>query len=121
MVDVILSLSDKLYEKARQWAAVTHQDLDEALADALKPVLTPLPSVIELDGPHYGTYTPAIAGGSRATAKRIIGWSSRGRALPEEQQELLVLTLTYQRYWRRVHSRLVCSNPITWLYQGARI
>lgn len=35
------------------------------------------------------------------TAKRIIGWSTPGRILPEEQQGLLVFTQTYRCNWLR--------------------
>jgi hypothetical protein len=108
-IDVTLSLPDKLYEKARQWAAVTHQDLDEALADALELVLTPLPSVPELDDPiealsdsdllaQTRLQLPADRGQrlSELSADRRVGTLS-----PEKQQKLLGLTQIYQRYWLR--------------------
>jgi hypothetical protein len=109
MIDVTLSLSDKLYEKARQWAALTHQDLDEALADALELVLTPLPSVPELDGPIEALSDSDVMAQTRLQlpadrGQRLSELSAGRRAgelSPEEQQEMLVLTQIYQRYWLR--------------------
>lgn len=109
MIDVTLSLPDKLYEKARQWAAVTHQDLDEALADALELVLTPLPSVPELEGPIEALSDSDVLAQTHLQlpadrGQRLSELSADRRAgvlSPEEQQELLGLTQTYQRYWLR--------------------
>ena len=39
---VVLTLSDDLYARAKQWAALTRRDLPETLTDALEIVLTPL-------------------------------------------------------------------------------
>ena len=39
---VLLTLSDDLYARARQWAVLTRRDLPETLTDALDIFLTPL-------------------------------------------------------------------------------
>jgi hypothetical protein len=37
---VTLTLTDELYENAKQWAALTQQDLSQTLTNALKNVCT---------------------------------------------------------------------------------
>lgn len=109
MIDVTLSLPDRLYERARQWAAVTHQELDEALADALELVLIPLPSVPELDIPIGSLSDDELLAQTQLQlpedrGRRLSELSARRRtdALhSDEQQELFALAQTYQRYWLR--------------------
>jgi hypothetical protein len=109
MIDVTLSLPDKLYERARQWAAVTHQDLDEALTDALELVLAPLPSVPELDIPIESLSDEELLAQTQLQlpaerGRRLSELSARRRedALSDEgQQELFTLSQLYQRYWLR--------------------
>jgi hypothetical protein len=109
MIDTTLSLPDKLYERARQWAAATHQELNVALTDALELVLTPLPTVSELDIPMELLSDAEVL--SQTQLKLPIELGSRlselparrstGDLSPVEQQELFSLFQTYQRYWLR--------------------
>jgi hypothetical protein len=109
MIDVTVSLTDKLYERAKQWAAVTHQDLDEALVEALDLILAPLPSVPELDVPIATLSDAEVLAQTQLRlpddrGRRLSDLSERRRAGPlpaDEQQELFALTQTYQRYWLR--------------------
>lgn len=109
MVEVTLQLSNSLYERAQQWAAVTRQDLDTALTDALAVALSPLPTSPELEIPvETLTDEQLLAETHRQMpperGRRLSELSARRRegALPEEdQQELLALAQLYQRLWLR--------------------
>lgn len=50
-MEVTLELPDQLYEQAKQWAAITEQDLDTTLTEALTVVLAPVHTAPELDEP----------------------------------------------------------------------
>ena len=41
-MQVVLTLSDDFYERAKQWAARTQRDVPQTVADALEIILTPV-------------------------------------------------------------------------------
>ena len=109
MMEVTLQLPDHLYERARQWAAITQQDLDAALTDALTVILTPVHTAPELDklvtslsdtevldqanmkmAPEQGHRLSELLAGQR-----------EGILSDEEHRELFALAQLYQRLWLR--------------------
>lgn len=109
MTEVTLHLPETLYERARQWAAVTRQDLDSALVDALDVALSPVHTSPELETPVESLTDNALLAETRLQmpperGRRLSELSARRRAGPlpnEEQQELLALAQLYQRLWLR--------------------
>lgn len=109
MTEVTLQLPDHLYEQAKQWAAITQQDLDTALTDALTVILTPVHTSPELDKPISSLSDKEVLAqsemkmelmpGQRLStllAKRREGTLSEG-----EYRELFALFQLYQRLWLR--------------------
>lgn len=109
MTEVTLHLPETLYERARQWAAVTRQDLDSALVDALDVALSPVHTSPELETPVESLTDNALLAETRLQmpperGRRLSELSAQRRAGPlpnEEQQELLALAQLYQRLWLR--------------------
>lgn len=103
MMEVTLHLPDTLYERARQWAAVTHQDLDVALTDALDVMLSALPAPAEMDAPIESLTDEAVLAEVRVRlpverGQRLSELAARRRegSLPEdEQQEFVALAQLY--------------------------
>lgn len=109
MTEVTLELPDHLYEQAKQWAAITQQDLDTALTEALSVVLTPVHTAPELEQSiaslsdeqvlEQSKMQMAPSQGQRLS--RLLA-ERRERSLSEEEQrELFALFQTYQRLWLR--------------------
>lgn len=109
MMEVVLHLPDTLYERARQWAVVTRQDLDTALTDALDVALSPIYTFPELEAPIESLADDALLAETRLRlsperGRRLSELSARRRegALPnEEQRELLALAQYYRHLWLR--------------------
>ena len=109
MKEVTLHLSDALYERARRWAAVTQQDLDAALTDALDVVLFPIHTTPELDIPVLSLSDEEVLAESTRQmppdrGRRMTELSAQrreSRLNEEEQQELMALAQLYQRLWLR--------------------
>jgi hypothetical protein len=109
MMEVTLHLPDILYERAQQWAAITHQELDEALTDALNVVLTPIHTSPELETPVESLTDDELLAEAALRmpperGRRLSELSTRrreGLLSDEEQQELLALAQLYQRLWLR--------------------
>ncbi len=109
MMEVTLHLSDALYERARRWAAVTQQDLDTALTDALDVVLFPIHTTPELDIPVLSLSDEEVLTESTRQmppdrGRRMTELSAQrreSRLNEAEQQELMALAHLYQRLWLR--------------------
>jgi hypothetical protein len=109
MMEVTLHLPDKLYERARQWAAVTQQDLDVALTDALDVILSPVHTSPELEAPIQSLSDEAVMAEAAIQmpaerGRRLTDLAARrreGALSGEEQRELLALAQLYQRLWLR--------------------
>ena len=109
MMEVTLHLPDALYERARQWAAITQQELDAALTDALDVVLAPIHTEPELDAPITALSDDEVLAESKLQrppdpGRRLTELSARRREASldeEEQQELMALAQLYQRLWLR--------------------
>lgn len=109
MIEVTLQLPNSLYERAQQWAAVTRQDLDVALTDALAVALSPLPTSPELEIPvETLTDEQLLAETHRrlppGRGRRLSELSAQrreGTLSDEDQQELSALAQLYQRLWLR--------------------
>ena len=108
-MEVTLELSDQLYEQAKQWAAITEQDLDTALTEALTVVLTPVHTAPELDEQvtslsdeqvlEQAEMRMAPSQGQRLSL--LLAKRREGSLTEEEQRELFALFQTYQRLWLR--------------------
>ena len=109
MIEVTLQLPNSLYERAQQWAAVTRQDLDAALTDALAVALSPLPTSPELEIPVETLTDEQLLAETRRQmpperGRRLSELSARRRdgvLSVEDQQEVLALAQLYQRIWLR--------------------
>ena len=109
MIEVTLQLPNSLYERAQQWAAVTRQDLDAALTDALAVALSPLPTSPELEIPVETLTDEQLLAETRRQmpperGRRLSELSARRREgvlSVEDQQEVLALAQLYQRLWLR--------------------
>lgn len=109
MTEVTLELPDHLYERARQWAAITQQDLDDALTDALAVVLTPVHTSPELDRPIASLSDEEVLAqaemkmapeqGRRLSA--LLARQREGKLVEDEHRERFALFQIYQRLWLR--------------------
>jgi hypothetical protein len=109
MEKVTLRLPDHLYKQAVQWAAITRQDLDAALTDALTVAFMPVYSDPELDRPigslpdaeilEQSELKMAPAQGNRLST--LLSKQREGELVEDEQRELLALFQLYQRLWLR--------------------
>jgi hypothetical protein len=106
---VVLTLSDDLYERAKRWASRTRRDVPQTLTDALEIVLTPVHESLE--------YEPeaAVLSDTEVIALTEVKMSPhQGKRLDElltkqqeeslaapEQAELLALMQEYNRLWIR--------------------
>ena len=106
-MQVVLTLSDDLYKRAKQWAARTHRDVPQTLTDALELVLTP---VQESPEPSVTTISDievmALAQAQMAPqqGRRLDDLLAKQREEPlaaHEQAELLALMQEYNRLWIR--------------------
>ncbi len=109
MMEITLQLSDKLYEQARQWAAITQQELDDALTDALSLVLTPVYISPELEKPVASLSDKEILAQSRMQMaasqgqrlSKLLRQQRENKLSEDEHRELLALGQLYQRLWLR--------------------
>ena len=109
MTEVTLQLPDHLYEKARQWAAITQQDLDVALTDALDVILVSLPAAPEFEEPVSDLSDEQLL--EQAEMKMLpqqgrrlstlLAEQREGKLTDDEQRELFALAQLYQRLWLR--------------------
>ncbi len=109
MMEITLQLSDKLYEQARQWAAITQQELDDALTDALSLVLTPVYISPELEKPVASLSDKEILAQSQMQMaasqgqrfSKLLRQQRENKLSEDEHRELLALGQLYQRLWLR--------------------
>lgn len=109
MTQVTLELPDHLYEQAKQWAAITQQDLGDALTDALAVVLTPVHTSPELDRPIATLSDEEVLAQSEVEmapeqGRRLsilLARQREGEFVEEEHRELFALVQVYQRLWLR--------------------
>jgi hypothetical protein len=108
-MQVVLTLSDDLYERAKQWASRSQRDVPQTLTDALEIVLTPVQESRE-SAPPVTTMSDA-----EVLALTQVQMAPRqGRRLDDllaiqreeplaasEQAELLALMQEYNRLWIR--------------------
>jgi len=108
-MEITLQLSDKLYEQARQWAAITQQELDDALTDALSVVLTPVYTSPELEKPVASLSDEELLAQSQAQMatsqgqrfSQLLRQQREDNLSEEEHRELFALAQLYQRLWLR--------------------
>lgn len=109
MMEVTLHLPDKLYEQARQWAAITQQELDEALTGALAVILTPVYTTSQLEKPVVRLSDAEVLAQteikmSPTQGQRFSTLLTRQREdtlSEEDHRELFALAQLYQRLWLR--------------------
>jgi hypothetical protein len=102
---VVLTLSDDLDERAKQWAALTRRDVPQTLTDALEIVLIPL-----LEPPAGEPPVTAMSDGEVMALARVRMVAPQGKRLDyllakqredeltaPEQSELLALMQEYHR------------------------
>ncbi len=106
---ITLTLSDELYDNARQWALMTQRNLSETLTDALKIVLTPVYTHPQLEKP-----VSALSDQEVLALTQVQMASSQGDRLGEllakqrednlpnhKQAELLAIMQVYNQLWLR--------------------
>ena len=106
---VVLTLSDDLYERAKQWAALTRRDVGQTLTDALEIVLTPLPELPAGEPPVTAMSDAEVMALAQAQmvapqGKRLDQLLAKQREdelTAPEQSELLALMQEYHRRWIR--------------------
>ena len=106
---VVLTLSDDLYARAKQWAALTRRDLPETLTDALEIVLTPLleppagePPVTSMSDAEVMALTQAqMVPQQGKRLERLLAKQREKPLTAPEQSELLALMQGYHRLWIR--------------------
>lgn len=111
---VVLTLSDDLYERVQQWAAVTQRDVPHILADALDIALTPL-----LASPEEAQPVTSMSDAEVMALARVPMAPQQGKRLDhllakqreekltvQEQSELLALMHGYHRLWLRQSAAL---------------
>ncbi len=106
---IVLTLSDDLYERAKRWASRTQRDVPQTLTDALEIVLTPVQESLE----HEPEVT-ALSDTEVIALTEVKMSPYQGKRLDElvtkqqeeslaapEQAELLALMQEYNRLWIR--------------------
>jgi hypothetical protein len=112
---VILKLSDDLYENARRWAAITDRDVVETLTNALEIVLTAVPSLPEVEKPVSSLADAEILALSQAKMKTwqgqrlgdLLEKQREGTLSDAERPELLALMQLYNQLWVRQSEALL--------------
>jgi hypothetical protein len=109
MVQVTLQLPNELYEQARHWAAITRQDMNVALVDALAVALTPVHTMPAIDKPITSLSDEEVLAqtqlqmnptqGNRLT--HLLALQKSGEMTEEFHRELMALFQLYQRLWLR--------------------
>ena len=106
---VVLTLSDDLYERAKQWAALTRRDVPQTLTEALEIALTPLLEPPEGELPVTSMSDSKVIALARARmapqqGKRLdqlLAKQREDQLTAQEKSELLALTQAYHRLWTR--------------------
>lgn len=102
-------LSDDLYQRAHQWAAITRQDVSQTLVGALDIVLTPIATAPELEKPVSALSDDEILALTRVQMAPVQG-KRLEKLLQKQQQtilsmdersELIVLIQIYHQLWIR--------------------
>ena len=106
---VTLNLSNELYEQAQRWAAVTQQDLQDALEDALSIALPPMSDAPQVEEPVTSLSDEEVlalcevemdqAQGQRLS--RLLEKQREGALSDEERRELQALIQIYNYLWIR--------------------
>src|SRR5712692_10217284 len=106
---VVLTLSDDLYARARLWVALTRRDLPETLTDALAIVLTPLPAPPAGDPPVTSMSDAEVMALAQAPMSpqqgarldHLLAQQREEQLSAPEQSELPALMQGYHRLWIR--------------------
>jgi hypothetical protein len=112
---VILKLSDDLYENARRWAALTDRDVVETLTSALEIVLTSVPSLPEVEKPVSSLSDAEVLALSQAKMKtwqgqrlgELLDKQREEKLTDQERPELLALMQLYNQLWVRQSEALL--------------
>src|SRR2546430_10231689 len=111
---VVLTLSDDLYERAKQWAALTRRDVPQTLTDALEIVLTPLleppegePPVTSMsDGEVMALAQAQMVPQQGKRLDHLLAKQREDQLTAAEQSEILALMQAYHRIWIRQSEEL---------------
>lgn len=106
---VTLRLPDELYDKARHWAAITHRDIAETLADALALALTLVYTTPRLekgvsslsDGEVLALYKVQLKPAQGHRLSELLERQREASLAEGERQELMALMQIYQQLWVR--------------------
>ncbi len=106
---VVLTLSDDVYEHAQHWAALTHRDIPELLAEALALVLTPvgaplvggLPVTALSDAEVLALAQVQMAPQQGHRLDQLLAQQGEETLSAQEQAEILALMQVYQQLWVR--------------------
>ena len=109
MMEITLQLPTHLYEQAKQWAAITQQDLDVALTDALSVILAPVHTDPELDEPIESLTDSEVLSQAKMEMTSVQGKRFSQLLLQQreetlsatEHRELFALAQLYHRLWLR--------------------
>jgi hypothetical protein len=104
---VVLTLSDDLYARVKQWAALTRRDLSETLMDALEIVLTPLlappegkPPVTSMSDAEVMALAQAQMSPQQGTRlDQLLAKQREDQLTTPEQSALLALMQGYHWLW----------------------
>lgn len=108
-MEVTLHLPDRVYRKVERWAAITNQQLDVALSEALEVALTSVHAEPEEEVAISSLDDAAVLDLTRLqlpaeSGRRLSQLSANhaeGALSPDEQRELMALAGLYQRLWLR--------------------
>jgi hypothetical protein len=106
---VMLTLPDDVYERAKQWAALTHREVPHVLTEALTVVLTPagepplwtLPVTVLSDAEVMALAQVQMAPSQGKRLDRLLAKQREHTLVVSEQAELLVLMQVYHQLWLR--------------------
>lgn len=106
---VVLTLSDDLYKRAMQWAALTRRDVPQTLTDALEIVLTPLfeppadepPVTAMSDAEVMALAQPQMVAPQGKRLDLLLAKQREDELTVLEQSELLAFMQEYHRRWIR--------------------
>ena len=108
-MQVVLTLSDELYERARQWATMTQREMPQILTEALEIILTPLREPLENTPPVTSMSDAEIMALTQLQmapqqGKRLdhlLDKQREGQLTMPEQTELQGLMQRYHQLWLR--------------------
>ena len=106
---VVVTLSDELMERAKQWALLTQRDLAQTLVDALQIVLAPVqhtigvqPDIAELsDQEVLSLCTVKLKPAQGKRINVLLAKQREEQLTPTDQSELLALMEIYNQLWIR--------------------